>query len=907
MLQRFHRLLRDSVRGRLTLLVLAITVPVSLLVLGLIFQAYRNERTSIAKQAVATAKAISAVVDHNLGEDVAFLRGLAASPALRAGDLAGFGQQLRAVSLRPGQWLVLAAPDGRQLVNTRAPADVGLPSAGMPDEPGAYADGAPYFSNVTRGQYTGVQLVHVSLPIVQSGERKYILTLAMLPSELAQTLAVHRFSPDTVIAITDRTGRIVARHPNGEKYTGAPARPEIIAALAKPEATAVASVTLEGIPVIAAVARSPVTGWGVALGVPEAVLNASARRLLWVGLASAAVLMAVAVGMAAWIGRGVIHGVEQLKTHTEAIGRGTIAEDVSTGLAETDFVARTLRTTAEQRRARERENAALTAALHAELENQKRAEEASRQLATIVETSDDAIFSHDLDGVILSWNRGAERIYGYTAAETIGRPTTLLVPPERLDEETLILARARAGGSVEHFETVRRRKDGTGVSLSLTVSPLFDRHGVITGASKIARDITEQKRAAARQHALVQLLVAVNRAEALSGIYEAALTAMCRIEETERAAILLLDENGVMRFKADRGLSEAYRRAVDGHSPWSADATNPQTLWIEDVAKAELAPGLQAALEREGIRAVGFVPLLSHQRLIGKFMIYHATPRAATPGDLRQIEAVANQVALAIHRQTGAQALEALVNERTASLRQAVAQMQEFSYTVSHDLRAPVRAMRGYAEAVLQDHGQQLDPAGRELLERILRNGSRMERLIQDLLTYTRISQRDITLEPVSMNRLLQEIVQHYPDMRPERADIVVPESLPDVIGHEPSLAQVVSNLLSNAIKFVPPSARPRVQIGWERRAEHVRLWFEDNGIGIKPELQSRLFRMFERVHPEKPYEGTGVGLAIVRKAIERMNGTVGVESDGRTGSRFWFELPFARPGEPDTPTPAVG
>jgi signal transduction histidine kinase len=146
----------------------------------------------------------------------------------------------------------------------------------------------------------------------------------------------------------------------------------------------------------------------------------------------------------------------------------------------------------------------------------------------------------------------------------------------------------------------------------------------------------------------------------------------------------------------------------------------------------------------------------------------------------------------------------------------------------------------------------------------------------------------------VSLDKLVREVVQQYPDMRPERADIEVEGTLPDVIAHEPSLTQVISNLLSNAVKFVPPDERPRVRVGFDRRDAQARLWITDNGIGIKPEYQNRLFGMFERIHPDRNYEGTGIGLAIVRKALERMNGVVGVESDGVSGSTFWFELPLA-------------
>jgi signal transduction histidine kinase len=322
----------------------------------------------------------------------------------------------------------------------------------------------------------------------------------------------------------------------------------------------------------------------------------------------------------------------------------------------------------------------------------------------------------------------------------------------------------------------------------------------------------------------------------------------------------------------------------------------PNPICLDDVATAaELPEPLRATMIAEGIRSLAFIPLTLEKRLIGKFMIYYDAPHVFTPSELRPVETIATQVAFAIERHRSSDALEKLVDERTASLQQAVTQMQEFSYSVSHDLRAPVRAMRGYAEAVLEDYGDRLDDDGRKLLERVVSSGARMDRLIQDLLTYSRLSRREVSLESVSLEKLIREVMQQYPDMRPERADIEVIGPLPDVVGHEPSLGQAVSNLLSNAIKFVPPHARPRVRITFEHTSPlRGRLLFTDNGIGIKPEHQSRLFGLFERVHPEHAYEGTGVGLAIVRKAVERMNGSVGMQSDGISGSRFWIELPLA-------------
>lgn len=386
----------------------------------------------------------------------------------------------------------------------------------------------------------------------------------------------------------------------------------------------------------------------------------------------------------------------------------------------------------------------------ADITKRKSGEEASRRLAAIVESSEDAIMSTDLNGVVTSWNQGAERLYGYRADEIVGRRVTVLIPLERPEEEPGIFDRIRRGERIQHYETVRRRKDGTLVEVSLAVSPLKDEKGKIIGASKTARDITERKRA-----------------------------------ESE---------------------------------------------------------------------------------------VRHAKEQLARSNE----------------------ELEKRVDERTASLRAAIAQMEEFSYSVSHDLRAPVRAMQGYAQAVLEDYGERIEAQGKEYLERILRGSSRMERLIHDILTYSRLARYEIQLQPVSLDKLVQEIVHQYPEMQPPRAEIQIEGPLAKVLGHEPSLVQALSNLLGNAVKFVPPQTIPKVRLRTERQADRARLWIEDNGIGIKPEHQQRLFGLFERIHPGKRYDGTGIGLAIVRKAAERMGGKAGLESDGLTGSRFWIELAVA-------------
>jgi PAS domain S-box-containing protein len=241
-----------------------------------------------------------------------------------------------------------------------------------------------------------------------------------------------------------------------------------------------------------------------------------------------------------------------------------------------------------------------------------------------------------------------------------------------------------------------------------------------------------------------------------------------------------------------------------------------------------------------------------------------------------------------------AQGLETRVAERTASLQQAMAQMEEFSYSVSHDLRAPLRSIQGFTQIILEDHSELLNDEARDFLNRIVRSSDRMDRLTLELLTLSKVARSEIVFENVALSKLVEDIRQTWAPLQESNAKVEI-TLLDDVRAYEPLLTQALSNILSNAVKFVAPGVVPHLRIWTERYQDHVRLWIQDNGIGIKPEYLHRVFGMFERLHPNAEYEGTGIGLAITRKAIERMGGMVGVESDGATGSKFWVQLPASQ------------
>ncbi len=235
--------------------------------------------------------------------------------------------------------------------------------------------------------------------------------------------------------------------------------------------------------------------------------------------------------------------------------------------------------------------------------------------------------------------------------------------------------------------------------------------------------------------------------------------------------------------------------------------------------------------------------------------------------------------------------LESLVVERTARLQESVGELGAYSYSIAHDMRAPLRAMRGFSTILLENYAANLDAEGREYLEKINTAAGRMDTLIQDVLTYTRVAGEEITMDRLDVHKLVREIIESYPQLQAHNAEIQIEGVLPKILGNDARVAQCLSNLLANAVKFVAPGTKPSVVIRAEIVGAEVRLWIEDNGIGIEPKDQKRIFSMFERVHPESAYEGTGIGLAIVRKAAERMGGSAGVRSEIGHGSKFWIQL----------------
>ncbi len=629
------------------------------------------------------------------------------------------------------------------------------------------------------------------------------------------------------------------------------------------------------------------------------------------------------------------------------------------------------------------------------IDDQKRAGELERHLAAIVESSDDAIIGVSLDGRILSWNPGAERLYGWEGREVIGKPVSLLVPPELADDASAVFERLKRGERVKQVEAQRLRKDGSRVAVLLTYSPIRDEAGRIVGTSKIAHDISarleserelRQSREQLRQ-SQVQLLLITDSLPALvsyvdrneryvfgnrayeewfgrprSELRGKSLSEVLG-EEAYRSIRPYVDRalrGEKVEFEAEIPYQTGGRRWIRGsyiphqgpdgsvygffalvidltdrkrgeeaiarwdhifsHAGWAVAVENPANGLLEEVnpgfavmhgyAVEELVGKPLAdvlAPESRGIHALpdgvdrekqDVVYESIHLRKDGsRFpVLTHASAfrgpdgrvlyRAAVFQDITDLKRAEEEV-----RELNA-TLERRVEERTSELREALRELESFSYTIAHDLRAPLRAMTGMSQMLAEEYAAVLGAQGADYTGRIAAAAQRMDRLIRDLLDYGRLTREELPLEAVDVNALLLDLLEHMgPEIRERRARVGIEGSLPELLVHRVTFAQVLTNLISNAIKFVAPGVEPRLRIRAERRDGSVRLWFEDNGIGVDSRYHERIFGVFQRLHPETSYPGTGIGLAIVKKAIERMGGRVGVESEPGRGSRFWIDL----------------
>lgn len=319
-------------------------------------------------------------------------------------------------------------------------------------------------------------------------------------------------------------------------------------------------------------------------------------------------------------------------------------------------------------------------------------------------------------------------------------------------------------------------------------------------------------------------------------------------------------------------------RALDAQAPWS----NIPVILV--TTGGNMTRASQQAESVLGSRAI--VTLI--ERPLRKTTLLSAV-RSALQNRARQFEIRD----LLNERESLLSSLEQRVVERTIRLQQVIEELESFSYSVSHDLRAPLRALTGYSDALLSDFRDRMEPEAIHYAERISKAANSLDRLTRDLLIYTRVARQGIKLERVDLDASLQDVLSQYPTIMEWRHCINVVSPLGAVVAHPPSVVQCFSNLLENGIKFAKPGEQPKINVYSKSDGTRRRIFFEDAGIGIAPENQTKAFGMFERLGRGET-TGTGIGLAIVKKAVERMGAIIGLTSEVNHGACFWIEFDAA-------------
>jgi PAS domain S-box-containing protein len=543
-------------------------------------------------------------------------------------------------------------------------------------------------------------------------------------------------------------------------------------------------------------------------------------------------------------------------------------------------------------------------------------------LGALTADNPDGIEVKDREGRYLLVNPAGARILGRPVQDILGRDVMDFFPPSTAWQILEVDHRVMETGAPElvTFEVPRSRG---GHLYRRTSSPYRDRNGAISGVVGIVRDITEREAAEdRRQREASRIILRQNVLLELTRLPQSDLESMLRRVLEADADTLEVERVSYWSFTPDRRAivcSLLYRRSersfekglrleAKDYPRYFAALEESRVVAAQrtfiDPRTSEFTVGY---LEPNGITSMMDVPVRIHGMLAGVLCHEHVGPvRDWPPQDQDFASSVSDRISVSLEAEERRKAeeeihrlnesLEMRVAARTTQLRETNEELETFTYSVSHDLRGPLRAMCGLSQILLEDYpGRPLDPEGLDCLSRIGQAACRMDRLIQDLLHYSRLSRSEISLERTDLQEVLTSILEAMDsEIQGRNARVLVEEPLPGIRADRILLEQALTNLVSNALKFMPPGAAPEVRIRAGVSNGTVRLSVIDNGIGIAPEHQARLFRIFERLHAETEYPGVGIGLALVRKAVDRMGGKAGVDSSPGRGSRFWIELPAA-------------
>ena len=558
------------------------------------------------------------------------------------------------------------------------------------------------------------------------------------------------------------------------------------------------------------------------------------------------------------------------------------------------------------------------------LEERTRAlQESEQRFKQLVDVAQEGIWVADDRGVITYVNQRMADLLGYVNGSLLGRPVfDFLEPESRAGAQRTLGRRASPPGQSQDLRF--RRRDGSQLWGLVSSSPILGKDGALVGTVGMVTDITERKRteeqlrrSADRLAMLHDMDQAILAAQSPAEIGRAALGRVRRMVPCQRCTVVLFD--------FDRGQAEL----IAGYSAGGQLAATPLPMaefspvevlqrgsvrYIEDIAAMEDPSPMLRQLLADGMRSVLSSPLMAEGEVIGEIDLAASAP-AAFDAEHRDIALeVATPLAIAIQharlrqelsRQTGE--LERKLADRNATLRAATAEVETLLYSVSHDLRAPLRHLIGFSRMLLDDYGRDLDPGARHYAERIHEAADQMATLTDDLVGLARIGRQDLLRREVALTTLVEDVVDQLRSSTDGRVIDWQIEELPTV-ECDPGLAKIaITHLLANAVKFTRPRERAIIRIHPVEAEGQVGLGVEDNGVGFKMSYAGKLFGMFQRLHRPDEFEGNGAGLAIVQRIVHKHGGRVWAESEPDVGATFYLTLGRRGSGEAGADSGAAG
>jgi PAS domain S-box-containing protein len=489
-----------------------------------------------------------------------------------------------------------------------------------------------------------------------------------------------------------------------------------------------------------------------------------------------------------------------------------------------------------------------------DLTERKKTEEKIQSLANIVESSDDAILTKSLDGIITSWNNGAEQIYGYSAKEVLGKDISILEPDSLKGETKQLIEEVRQGKKIKHYQTSRLKKNCTSINASITLSPVFDTSGKLVAISTIARDVTEHRKAEEK----IRLANIYNRS-----LIEASLDPLVTIGHDGKITDVNTSTELVTGYSRDELIG--------------TDFTNYFT-------EPEIAKKGYQEVFKEGFVS-DYALEIRHRNGSITSVLYNSSVYKDESGAVIGIFAAARDI-------TERKKAEIILKLKLEELALSNAELEQFAYVSSHDLQESLRMISSYLQLLQRRYEGNIDEKADKYIHFAVDGAFRMQNLINDLLEFSRVTTRAGETTPTDCELVLNQVLSNLDLYIKENRATVSYGHLPEVMADNIQLAQVFQNLIINGIKFHSEEA-PQICIAAEKKAKEWVFSVQDNGIGIDPQYFERIFEVFKRLHNKEEYPGTGIGLAVCKKIIEKHSGRIWVESELGRGSTFYFTLPI--------------